>query len=133
MGRPLINRHRKERHPREKALFFFGQCPKVALTPLPLFWTETKHLLTDADSSTNTKKILLVRQNLRQFYTLYKHKVSNLRPLLSITFLQGFQKSKKFGDWTLGSGGKKTFKQSEQMRGKKSVKKKFAAVILHPF
>ena len=60
--------------------------------------TETKHLSTNADSSTATKKILLIRQNLpknkkgflRQFYTLYKKKFSNLKPLLSITFPQGF-------------------------------------------
>ena len=39
---------------------------------------------------------------------------SYLRPLLSITFFQGFQISKKFGHWTSGSGGKKTGKQSEQ-------------------
>ena len=62
---------------------------------------ETKNLLTDADSSTDTKKILLVNQNsqkknknknknARQFYTLYDQKFSNLRPLLSITFPQGF-------------------------------------------
>ena len=50
----------------------------------------------------------------RQFYTLFEQKFSNLRPLLSITFPQGFQKSKKFGHWTLGSGGKKTVKQSEK-------------------
>ena len=43
----------------------------------------------------------------RQFYSLYKHKFSNLRPLLCITFLQGFQKYKKFGHWSSGSGGKK--------------------------
>ena len=35
-----------------------------------------------------------------------------LRPLLSITFPQGFGKYKKFGDWTLGSGGIKTVKRS---------------------
>ena len=39
------------------------------------------------------------------------HTNLNLRPLLSITFPQGFQKSKKFGHWTSGSGGKKTFKR----------------------
>ena len=33
---------------------------------------------------------------------------ANLRPLLSITFPHGFQKyKKKFGHWTLGSGGKR--------------------------
>ena len=76
---------------------------------------ETKNLSTDADSSTVTNKILLVRQNLRRFYTFYKQKFLNLRPLLSITFPQGFQKSKKFLHWTLGSGGKKTLKRSEHM------------------
>ena len=55
-----------------------------------------------------------------QFYTLYEQQCSNLRPLLSITFPQGFWKSKKFGHWTSGNGGEKTFKRSEQM--KKSVK-----------
>ena len=35
-----------------------------------------------------------------------------------ITFPQGFQKSKKLGHWTLASGGKKTFKRSEQMKKK---------------
>ena len=39
-------------------------------------------------------------------------------------FPHGFGKSKKFGYWTLGSGGKKTLKWSDQ-RGKKSVKKIF--------
>ena len=58
---------------------------------------ETKHLATDADSSTNTKKILRVRQNsskkkkiVRWFYTLYEQTYSNLRPLLSISFPLGF-------------------------------------------
>ena len=54
---------------------------------------------TDAESSTNAKKILLVGQNLPkktiffalQFYTIYeKKKFSNLRPFLFITFPQGF-------------------------------------------
>ena len=78
----------------------------------------------NADSSTNTKKILLVRQNLPkkihfffawQLYTNYEQKFANLRPPLFLTFPQGFQKSKKFGHWTLGSGGKKLFKRGEQM------------------
>ena len=34
----------------------------------------------------------------------------------SINFLPGFRKSKKFGHWTLGSGGQKAFKRSEQMK-----------------
>ena len=50
------------------------------------------------------------------FYTLCEQKFSNLRQFLSITYPQGFQKSKKFGHWTLGIGGKKTFKLSEQMK-----------------
>ena len=51
-----------------------------------------------------------------QFYTIYEQKFSNLRPCLSITFPQGFSKSKKFLNLTSGSGGKKTFIQSEQMK-----------------
>ena len=39
-----------------------------------------------------------------QLKTLYEQKVSNLTPNLSSTFLQGFQKSKKFGHWTSGHG-----------------------------
>ena len=49
------------------------------------------------------------------FYTLYEQKFSNMRPLFSITFPQGFQKSKKFGHWTLGSGGKNTAKRNEKV------------------
>ena len=37
-------------------------------------------------------------------------KFSNVRPLVSITFAQGFRISKIFGHLTSGSGGKKTFK-----------------------
>ena len=66
------------------------------------------------------KKNPLKTVSLRQFYTLYEQKVSNLRPLLSITFPQGFQKSQKFGHWTSGSGGKKTLKRSEKHRYQKN-------------
>ena len=52
----------------------------------------------------------------QRFFTFYKQKFSNLRPLLSITFPQGLLKSKKFRHWTLGSGGKKTVKRSDQKR-----------------
>ena len=56
-----------------------------------------------------------------------------MRPLFSITFPKGFQKSKKVGHWTLKKGGKKTFKLSEQMQ--KNLKKIFFVVveILHPY
>ena len=47
----------------------------------------------------------------RQFYTLYEKIFSNLRPLLSITFPQGFRISKNIGHPTSGSGGKKTVKR----------------------
>ena len=58
---------------------------------------------------------------MRGLTTLYEKKFSNLRPLLSITFSQGFQKSKRFGHWILESGAKKTFKLSEQI---KKIRKK---------
>jgi hypothetical protein len=100
---------------------------------------ETKHLSTDADSSTDTKKILLVRQNLPKnklfcaaiLHPFYEQKFYNLRPLLSITFPKGFRISKKFGHWTLGNGGKKTLKRSEQI--KKILKKPFLPLQLYTF
>ena len=81
------------------------------------------HLSTNVDSSTNTKKILLVRKNstkkkkivfARQFHTIYEQKFSNLIPLLFITFPPRFCESKKLGHWTFGSGGKMTVKRSEK-------------------
>ena len=66
-----------------------------------------------------------------QFHTLYKLKLTRLKPLLSVAFPQRFGKSKKFGHWTLGRGGKKTFKWSEQMK-KICIFFFFAAAILHP-
>ena len=60
----------------------------------------------------------------RRFSTIFKQKCSYLRPLLSITFPQGFQISKNIGYPTLGSGGKKTFKRylkSEKIDRKKKL------------
>ena len=57
---------------------------------------------------TNKKKHLKNTFIARQFHTLFEQKFSNLRPLLSITFPQGFRISKKFGYWTSGSGGQKS-------------------------
>ena len=56
----------------------------------------------------------------RQFQTILKQKCSYLRPLLSITFPQGFRISKNIGHPTSESGGKKTVKRylkSEQTHG----------------
>ena len=47
----------------------------------------------------------------RRFNTICEQKYSNLRPLLFITFPQGFWKSKQFRHWTSTSGGKKTVKR----------------------
>ena len=49
-----------------------------------------------------------------QFYTFNEQKLSNLSPLLSISFPQGFRKSIEIGHWTLGSGGKMIVKRSEK-------------------
>ena len=60
-----------------------------------------------------TSKVKKVREKLffaRCFQTIFKRKCSYLRPLLSITFPQGFQISKNIGHPTSGSGGKKTVK-----------------------
>ena len=40
--------------------------------------------------------------------------LQNLRPLLFVTFPQGFQIHKNLGHWTSRTGGKKTVKQSEK-------------------
>ena len=56
----------------------------------------------------------------RRFQTTFKQKCSNVRPLLTITFPQGFRISKNIGHRNLGRGGKKTFKRylkSEQTDG----------------
>ena len=47
----------------------------------------------------------------RRFQTTFKQKCSNLKPLLSITFPQGFRISKNIGHPTSENGGKKTFKR----------------------
>ena len=67
----------------------------------------------------------------RQFYTIFEQTCLNLKPFLSNTFPQGFRISKQFGHWTLGSWGKKTVQQSEQIE--KIRKNFFAAVILNRF
>ena len=46
-----------------------------------------------------------------RFSIIFKHKCSYLKPLLSITFPQGFRICKNIGHPTSGSGGKKTFKR----------------------
>ena len=48
---------------------------------------------------------------MRQFETTFKQKCSNVRPLLSITFPQGFRISNNIRHPNLGSGGKKTVKR----------------------
>ena len=47
----------------------------------------------------------------RGFQTTFEQKCSNVRPLLSITFPQGFRISKNIGHPTSGNGGKKTVKR----------------------
>ena len=86
------------------------------------------------------KKNLLVRQNLQIFFfffsqwfkTLYRQKISNLRPLLSTTFPQGFWKSKKFGHWNLESGEKRRLNGVNKWRRKNPYSTFLAAAILHP-
>ena len=72
-------------------------------------------------------------------YTFYEQKFSNLRPLLTITFPQGFQKSKKFGHWTSENGVKRPFKGARNtvtnkilFSKAKFTQKQTCAVILHP-
>ena len=71
----------------------------------------------------------------RRFQTIFKQKCSYLRPLLSITFPQGFRISKNIGHTTSGIGGTKTVKKTKNRRRPKKVKKKtfFCAAILDHF
>ena len=62
-----------------------------------------------------TSKVKKVREKYfflaRRFSTIFKQKCSYLRPLLAVTFPQGFRISKNIGHPTLENGGKKTFKR----------------------
>ena len=58
----------------------------------------------------------------RPFLTIFKQKWSYLRPLLFITFPQGFRISKNIRHPTSGSEGKKTVKR--YLKSKKSERKK---------
>jgi hypothetical protein len=60
----------------------------------------------------------------RQFETIFKHKCSYLRPLLSITFPQGFCISKNIGHPTSGSGGIKTVKKDQKPKKTEKNKEK---------
>ena len=68
----------------------------------------------------------------RQFQTTSKQKCSNVRPLLSITFPQGFCISKNIGHPTSGTGSKKTVKRYLKSE-KKKKKNFFCAAILDNF
>ena len=59
---------------------------------------ETKHLLTNADSSTNMYNKKILHTGDKYGTTSFHH------------FPQGFPISKKFERWTSGSGDKKMFK-----------------------
>ena len=62
----------------------------------------------------------------RPFQTTSKQKCSNVRPLLSITFPQGFRIFKDIGHPTSGSGVKKTVKKDQKpKKTKKSEEKNF--------
>ena len=83
--------------------------PKLAIRPLT-------RVLYPSGSVVST---FFLRQNqpkktfffVSRFETTSKQNCSNLRPLLSITFPQGFRITKNIGHWTLGNGDKKTFKR----------------------
>ena len=60
------------------------------------------------------------KKKIVMFFLVLSYGITQLRPLLSITFPQGFGISKHIGHPTSGSGGKKTVKRylkSEQTDG----------------
>ena len=61
-----------------------------------------------------------------QFPTIFRQKCLYLRPLLSITFPQGFRISKNIGHPTLGNEGEKTLKKDRKpKKTEKSEEKNF--------
>ena len=104
-------------------LFFcLSVCPSHFLTPFnglfaPISWSPMSKSLRFLESFGKLvfqeriyqkKSLFVFFMTISDQFCAYK---LSLRPLLSITFPQGFQKSKKFGHWTSGNGGKKTFKR----------------------
>ena len=71
------------------------------------------------------------KKNAWRFQTTSQQKSSNVKPLLSITFPQGFRISKNIKHPTSGSGGKKTVKR--YLKSEKSERKNFfcAAILDH--
>ena len=96
-------------HPKRKNSKTSRDMPKLVIHPLPEVSNPSGSVVSTmfCKAKSAKKQFFLARR----FYTTFKRKCSNLRPLLSITFPQGFQISKNIGHPTLGSGGKKTFKQ----------------------
>ena len=91
---------------------------------------ETKHLSTDADSSTDAiggwTKAKSAKKKLffaRQYKTTSKQKCSSVRPLLSNTFPQGFRISKNIGYPTSRSRMSNILTDSESL-GKSNGKKR---------
>ena len=72
---------------------------------------KTKNRRRSKKSEKNGEKKLFF---VTQFLTIFKQKCSYLRPLLSITFSQGFRICKNIGHPTSGSGGKKTVKKDRK-------------------
>ena len=88
---------------------------------------ETKHLSTNADTYTDTKKILLVRQMsplffsfLRSDFTPFKSKRFQIWDHFFYYFFPRIAKYKKFGHWTWGQKNIKT-----EWTNKKNCKRKF--------
>ena len=76
----------------------------------------------------------------RQFYTLYEHKFSNLRPLLSITFPKDSENLKSLHIGLQEAGGKRPFKGLRNTNTKKFLlnkakvaKKKYKYILSNDF
>ena len=91
-------------HPKRKNSKTSRDMPKLAIHPL------TRGLYSIGKRGFH--HILQGKISKKNFFlTIFKQKCFNLRPLLPISFPQGFWISKNIGHPTSGSGGKKTFKQ----------------------
>ena len=88
-------------------LLFLKDSESLKILDIRLREVGAKRLL---NGTSKVKKVREEKKIARQFKTIFKQKCSYLRPLISITFPQGFRISINIGHPTSGSGDKKTVK-----------------------
>ena len=116
-------------------LLFSKDSESLKILDIRLREVGAKRPLKKTENRRRPKKVKKKTFFARQFQTIFKRKCSYLRPLLSITFPQGFRISKHIGHPSSGSGGKKTVKKDQKPKKTEKSEEKnfFFAVILDNF